>query len=906
MEKNRINLIFLLKQYTLVLLALIVFTYINFNSTKGNIVLGTAVVCYGISLLAFFFCKKSKVALCILLASVYVSTYIIGYQINARALIEFFYLVTSFATIIFMCPKITIVYTVFCNIGIITVALWDKGSIETMKPISVYWIMALVYGCATMLIIKLVWNMTNNINLLREKMKEAVQANKSKSEFLANMSHEIRTPMNAISGMTEIILRDQINEQVRSCAISIQNTSKNLLEIINDILDISKVEAGKMELIEGPYEIAVLLNDVINLTYSRLGGKKLHISYLCDPSIPYCLYGDDKKIKQVIINIMTNAIKYTKEGSIVLKVYTRPSKNGVILCISVKDTGIGIKEEDIEKIFDNFTQADSKENRKIEGTGLGLSIVKKMVELMHGFIMVDSVYKKGSEFTVSIPQKVVNSEQFVKIKDKTLHIGILSNEKETLEDSMQKLHIQYDIADDINQLLSIRELTHVVIDYQYYIQYLSMLQNMSNDFIIIRDREDKIVHNEHVRSIYKPIFVLPLVSAINNENISAVFQKNRQRYRNIQMPRVRILVVDDNEVNLLVVKKLLEPYKATVDTTLSGISAIEMVKKQKYDLIFMDHMMPEMDGIETTKNIRNLEGEDNKSLPIIALSANAVYGVKDLFVQNSMNDFLSKPIIIKELEDILIKYIPNDLLFCLDSTEDTKPVDTKTTVSMHNEQDQNLSKTVTYFDKLTSVNVEIGITNSGGNVKDYLEILKIVQSQGAKRMAALKKMREDKDYKAYTIDVHALKSTAANIGATELSSLAKKLEMAGQAQNYDIIESESDQLLQLYEKVLEEIQNVIQCEQAEHIYVLPDVDVINKNSTMKKDLDEKKYQEIILNIASYAGNYDFDAILEYINKIESEFTLNCEQEKFLCSLKTESSNLEIDSINELINQKILE
>ena len=403
-------------------------------------------------------------------------------------------------------------------------------------------------------------NKISELNREYEKAKdEAIRANEAKSLFLSNMSHEIRTPINAVLGMNEMILRECSDKQLLSYAANIQSSGKTLLFLINDILDMSKIESGKMEIVRVEYEPENLIMDLWNVIFLRAQEKGLDISFTLDETLPRIMFGDDVRIKQIVTNLLTNAVKYTPQGGIAMHVaYERRGEGQIALIISVKDTGMGIRKEDMGKLFESFQRLDEEKNRNIEGTGLGMNITMSLLKLMDGEMKVESEYGQGSEFTVTIPQRIVCDEP----------VG---------------------------------------------------------NFEAIRKRRE---------------------------------QNLAQKQQTFEAPEASVLVVDDNSMNLTVFKSLLKRTKMRITTADSGSRCLELVQKERYHIIFMDHMMPEMDGIETLHEIRKLSDSPNIDTPVIVLTANALSGAREGYLKEGFADFLTKPIDGDLLEQTTEKYLP--------------------------------------------------------------------------------------------------------------------------------------------------------------------------------------------------------------------------------------------------------
>lgn len=645
-----------------------------------------------------------------------------------------------------------------------------------------------------MLLVVIAWNKQLQVRL-KQKAEEAETAANSKSAFLANISHEIRTPLNAILGMNELVLRESRQPHIKEYAMYIKNSGKSLLTIISDILDLSKIESGKVYLVNENYSLSSLVEDVERSIQKRIMEKGLELKIYVEPELHENLKGDEVRIKQIIMNLLTNAVKYTEKGEVRLYITGTVVDNKQDLTIEVSDTGIGMRSEDMDKLFTNFERLDLKRNRSVEGTGLGLPITKNLLVAMGGDITVSSVYGEGSTFTATVGQEIVNEEQIGDYRKKY----------------KEKLH-------------------HEV-------------------------RYHESFHAEDAR----------------------------------------ILVVDDNEVNLKIVVGLAKNTKLQIDTALSAAEGLKLIRQHSYQLLLIDHMMPEMDGIEMLQHVKTMDGGIYKDIPAVAITANALSGAKQTYLDAGFCGYLSKPIDPERFEQIIKDNLPQEYVTeCGDGNGDTATEGQETDGTSDPKQEEEWS--------IPGIDIAKALSYIGGSRELYISLLQTYLDGSEERIRKLEECKNKEDIFNYDITIHGLKGISASIGADSMAIAAAGLEEACKdpqtamtyiQMNHDQVVSRYRELLEQIKKWLANIETDGKIEKEAVTNITEMLTIISDLKTAVFEYKEKaactclerlykteipelademgaKYYGILDKLYQYVSDYDMDKAYELAEKLETD------------------------------------
>ncbi len=711
------------------------------------------------------------------------------------------------------------------------------------------------------IVIYLVYRYKTSQESMLEMIDALRKSEREKDDFLANVSHEIRTPINTICGVSEIMLNNNVPTELKEDMLNIQSAGRNLMSVVGDILDYSELQEGEFEIVEENYYLSSTIYDVINMSMAKKSEKKLELIIDCDADMPSMLIGDEQKIRRVIMNIVNNAIEFTSEGCVSVDFGYRKEEYGINLMITVRDTGIGMSKESVENLFKKFSQADMGRTRKKGGVGLGLAIAQTIINRMGGFITVKSELGKGSEFKIVIPQKVYDTKPIVELPNREeINAAVYINMEqfrfnsirdeyaENIKHLVEQLKVKCHISRNLQELKRVEkreDFNHIFIsllEYQEDPVYFDNLAKCKAVHVIIDHYDDAKVQNKNLSKIYKPFFALSIMSAIKDIQTQSGSNALEIDEHQLYAPEAHVLVIDDNRMNIRVVEGLLKTYGIQVSYALSGQEGIEMLSSKAYDLVFLDHMMPGMDGVETFHHIRKKPDLYYKEIPIIALTANAIAGAREMFIKEGFNDFVAKPVESSVLQRTLKRHLPVGKLTKQDvkpRIEDTVKKEEATLVI----GDLDISKGIMYC----------------GNQENYLEILSTQRDSGKEILAQVQSLYEKEDWKDYVIVVHGIKSSMMSIGAVKLSEMAKALEFAGKGEDFEYIRNEHAAMIKEFERVMQILQ------ECEYLSVPEE----EEEEVNKPEITEEEFAQKLIELEN--ATYEFDAnkmlpILDEISK----------------------------------------
>lgn len=703
----------------------------------------------------------------------------------------------------------------------------------------------------------------------RSTLQELEEAGRQNAEFLSNVSHELRTPINMVLGISEVALGKDIPPEVREDMQSIQLAGKRLSSQINNILDYTESVGGTLTAANEEYMITSVINDVITTVAVQSNKHHLELVFDIDPQIPSVLIGDAEKISHVLRILLENSIKFTDQGGVNICVGFRRENYGINLLIDVYDTGIGMTSSQLTQIHDDFYQADSGSSRFVGGLGLGIPIARALLHAMGGFVHFESKENEGLDAHIAIPQRIANDTPSIVIPHvEQLCIACYFKPERYNSDEVKKYYDKmiFHLVDGLGiegyqvhsfegllKVKSEHKLSHIFIAQAEYMENPSYYEDLAKSIrvVIIADRTFTLNSESRLLVIHKPLFMLSVVNLLNGE----VQRSNREGGQSVSRrpftcTGVRVLAVDDEEMNLVVAKGILGSYGIEVDTCLSGKEAIEKCSHMSYDLIFLDHMMPGFDGMETLRRIREIDNGIYKDLPIIALTANTISGAREMFKSEGFTEFVPKPIERTILERVLRRVLPEhciryDQYEALPVLEDRLPKDeaqpSEPSSADGQPADSAASETPAYrqqsvvssdacqgedtnpdtgapaegfslsYDTLSAagLNVEVGLDYCCGEEDFYREMLQMFCSQSGEKKDELVALYNAANWADYAVKVHALKSTSLTIGAEELSGLAKALELAGKKTDVEYIQNNHPLLLHMYEEICSKISGAI-------------------------------------------------------------------------------------------------
>lgn len=623
------------------------------------------------------------------------------------------------------------------------------------------------------------------------------EANRSAEDFLANVSHELRTPINAVTGLSTTMLKNETDPEKKEGLSSIQMAGNRLYERIEDILDYSEVDTGRICISEEAYSIPSLINDIIAENQLMHRNPDIDLIFDIDSRIPAVLLGDGRKIKKIIKHLTDNAAKFTKKGGVHVRVYALQKEYGINLCICVSDTGVGIADDEREKISERFFQSSGGKNRKNGGLGLGLPIVYGMIAAMGGFIQVESAEGSGTVVSISIPQKVADASPCMDVHSRADLVGLavyIRPEKYevpevrdyynvTISHMVRGLelavHRVYEL-EELKRLVSMVKLSHLFIGEWEYEENPAYFEQLSDSIRVIVNAGETFqpAENSRIKIVRKPFYNLSVINILNSTDSP---EGDAAEMEILTCPGVRVLVVDDEPMNLLVMKGIFKAWNMEVETAESGMQAIALCREQPFDLVFLDHMMPEMDGIETLKELRNVWANAGRRPVVIAFSANVVSGAREMFLREGFDEFIAKPIEDRKLKRLLRKVLPDEAIVYAAGSRETGHAA---------EELRRLQE--------KGFRIEEGLQYCNHDSAFYAEVLTRFAQDAEGRISQIEAAFQSEDLENYLLLTHTLKSASKMVGAGDLSEMAENAEKAAKAQDAEYIRLHHEALVDRY------------------------------------------------------------------------------------------------------------
>ena len=675
---------------------------------------------------------------------------------------------------------------------------------------------------------------------MQEQLQTAVRQN---ADFLSNVSHELRTPVNMVIGISEVAYGKAVSKEVRDDLDSIKLAGKRLSSQINNILNYTEIVENTLSAVNEPYAITSVVNDVVAMATIQGSSHQLELVFDMDPRIPSVLLGDAEKISHVIKTLLENSLKFTEEGGIDVYVGYRREEYGINLIVDVCDTGIGMTSSQLGQMKDDFYQADSGSRRYVGGLGLGIPIARGLLHAMGGFVHFESREQQGMQAHIVIPQKVENYTPSIVVPNaQQLCIACYFRPERYSRDEVRRyydnmiLHLVEGLGiegyqahnfEGLQKLQREHKLTHIFIAQLEYMKNSPYYEELAltHQVAVIAEKDFVLDEDSRLLVLRKPFFALTIVNLLSGQERDTNFEEiHNLGRRPFTCNGVHALAVDDEEMNLMVAKGVLGNYGMQVDTCLSGKEAVERCMEKSYDIIFLDHMMPGFDGVETLKRIREINDGAYKTLPVVALTANTISGAREMFRNEGFSEFVPKPIERSVLERVLRRVLPEHCIqyeseqeICIKMPEGVEPeIDS---VEIYREMPEESSAEGSAVEEegtglpygslvRAGINVGMGLDYCGGEESFYLEMLQMFQEQEEEKRAEIISLYEEGNWKDYAIKVHALKSTSLTIGAEALSEQAKALEQAGKNEDEGFIRSNHSRLLQMYQEVCRSIANL--------------------------------------------------------------------------------------------------